>query len=58
MATSWTGRTSPTTSWGARTDLWFLLMETWDFLLLETWDKFLLEESYSVNTSWTWRPTI
>lgn len=54
--TNWQPITRPwPASWGARTDINFLLMETWDFLLLETWDKFLLEDSYNINTSWNWR---
>jgi hypothetical protein len=56
--TTWTWRTSPTTNWGARTDINFLLLEIWDFLLQETWDFFLLEDSYGINTTWNTRPTI
>ena len=54
--TNWQPVTRPwPTTYSSRTDVNFLLMETWDFLLLENWDKILLEDSYSVNTNWTWR---
>ena len=55
MTTSWSIRTIPTTTWWARTDIDFLLLETWDYILLETWYKFLLENSYDINTQWTSR---
>ena len=54
--TNWQPITRPwPASYNSRTDVDFLLMETWDFLLLETWDKILLENSYNINSSWTWR---
>jgi len=56
MATSWTERTPPSTTWEDRLKLEFLLQETFNKLLQESWDGILLEES--INTLWEQRTQI
>ena len=53
MATSWSTRTKPTTSWDERHD--FILQENGDFLLQENGFKFLISKLYTKFTDWTSR---
>lgn len=58
MATNWTSRTSPSTTWKSRTDVNFLVTQALDFLMTENDNYIVLQDSYTINTQYTVRTTI
>ena len=57
--TNWQPITRPwPASYNSRTDVNFLMTQDLDFLMTQDDNYLVLQDSYTINTSWIWRPTI